>query len=514
MARQRTTKPQVSGEIWHNKKYNSAAVHGLPASAETAKSGQGIMLGGGIGIVALGAAIAFIIGMINPSPEQGDANIMATQSGGLYVKFEERLHPVTNMASARLITGQPDKASVVKETALAGFTRGPLMGIPSAPSSMEVWEDSSASWGVCDWQDTSASLSLTNADTLQTTLVAGRDTWADADTLGEERGVIVRPADAPTELWMLFGSHRAQIGPEDFATHAALGITQADISNAQVVSRGLLNAIETLPVLTAPDLFRMGETSPAVPRYEIGDVIVTEDVSDLKVYFAVTDVGVQRIPRLVADLLVNKGATTVDLPSPAAIANLPQAQRITLENYPESAPTIERPASLCYAWSRPKEGGTAATHIVFSDRIPVTSQASESVVSLLPSKRGSSEYADYYASKPGRGWYVRVTGNDPESDQAGQIAYITDSGVRHNLVPDDSGDFSPVVEALGLGGDPLPIPDSIARMYPIGPDLSQRAALVQHVNIPVDLNDGEQGERPARTNPNPTDSENLDPAQG
>lgn len=500
MARQRTTKPQVSGEIWHNNKYNSAAVHGLPASAETAKSGQGVMLGGGLGIVALGAAIAFIIGMINPSPEQGDADIMATQSGGLYVKYEDRLHPVTNMASARLITGHAGKASVVKDDALLGFTRGPLMGIPSAPSSMEAWDDASASWGVCDWQDTSAALSLTNADSLQTTLVAGRNTWAEADTLDDGKAVVVRPADAPEELWLLFGSHRAQLGPEDFATHAALGITQDDIGRAQVVSRGLLNAIETLPVLTAPDLYRMGETSQAVPQYEIGDVMVTQDVADLRVYFAVTDVGVQRIPRLVADLLVNKGASTVDLPSPAAIANLPQAQRITLENYPENAPEIQRPASICYAWSRPKDGGRAAAHIVHGDRIPVTSAAADRVVDLLPSKRGSTEFADRYVTKTGKGWYVRVTGNNPESDEAGQVAYISDAGVRYNVVPDENGDYTPIVAALGLEGEPLPIPDAIARMYPHGPDLSYRAALVQHVNIPVDLNDGEQGTRPARQN--------------
>lgn len=498
MARQRTTRPQVSGEIWHNRKYIAAAVHGLPASAESPKSGQGMMLGGGLGIVALGAAIAFIIGMINPSPEQGDADIMATQSGGLYVKYEDRLHPVTNMASARLITGNPDKASVVKDEALTGFTRGPLMGIPSAPSSMEAWEDSSASWGVCDWQDTGATLSLTNADTLQTTLVAGRDAWTDADTLDDGRAVLVRPSDAPTELWMLFGDRRAQIGPEDYATHAALGITQADIGNAQVVSRGLLNTIETLPVLTAPDLYRMGETSGAVPQYQIGDVLVTEDVAGLKVYFAVTDVGVQRIPRLVADLLANKGAATANLPSPAAVANLPQAQRIDLDNYPESAPQIVTPASLCYVWSRPQDGGRAATHIVYGDRIPVTGDVSENVVDLLPSKRGSSEFADRYVSRNGKGWYVRVTGNDPDSNQAGQVAYISDSGVRYNIVPDEGVDYAPVVAALGLGNDPLPIPDAIARMYPTGPDLSHRAALVQHVNIPVDLNDGEQGTRPAR----------------
>ena len=495
MVRRRVSKQQVSGEVWHSKKYTQASVQGLPVSKETAAGSAGIFLGGGAALVAGACALMYVMSMMDPAPEQGDAPIMATQSGGLYVQYEDRLHPVTNLASARLITGSPDKASVVDESSLSEFPRGNLMGIPSAPNSMAYRDDKSSSWGVCDWQDNGASLSLTNAEKLETTLVAGSDAWdTSASTLdsGSGNAILVRPQSDPDKRWLLFGDRRAEIKVDDYATHAALGLTAAHVSNAITVSDALLSTIPTLPVISAPELERVGETSRVVPRYNIGDVLVTVDAASANIYYAVTDTGLQRITRLVADLLINRGGKLYPNQDPADIAVYEQSQEIDLSAFPASAPQYHEPAATCFAWSKPVEGGVPATHIIFGNSVPVAPDLGSNATPMLPAVRGSSPFADFFVTKPGKGWYVRVTDDGSNARTKGQVAYITDGGIWHNIMPVDGTDYESVVNALGLSGVPAPIPASVAEQFPKGPDLDMKAALVEHVDIPVDIADGNQ----------------------
>lgn len=492
MARRRVNKSQVAGESWLSRKYNAAAIQHTPVSVDTNDTTGRWLFAVPILAIVIGLAFSFLQSKINPDPSQGEAGIMATQEGGLYVRVEDAIHPVTNMASARLIVGSPDKATVVKEKDIANQKRGPLIGIPSAPSMTSFWDDESAAWGVCEWQDRTGDLSLTNTDTYQTSLVAGKETWGEADTLDERRAMLVRPTDSPDEVWLLFRDRRAQIATDDYSTQSALGITKENIANAKMVNRGFLNSIQTLPVLSAPELKRMGESSDKVDGYRVGDVMVTGNAEGSPIYFAVTPGGVQRVTSLIADLLLNKGGRRSEVSDQRVIANAPQSDEITISNYPDSAPEIVEAPAVCYSWARPR-GATApaAAHIVYGMRIPVNDEASERVQEFLPDVRGSSSAATNYATKNGKGWYVRVTGNAANSSMEGQIAYISDNGVWYNLVPDTTGDYTEVTTALGFEGDPLPIPDSIAQMFPKGPDLSRQAAMVEHVHIPVDINDGE-----------------------
>ena len=91
-----------------------------------------MMLGGAVGALVIVAA--FVASLISPKPDSGVALIMTTRSGGMFVQFNGRLHPVTNLASARLIVGKAEEAKVVTDTALRSMPTGPLMGIPNAPN--------------------------------------------------------------------------------------------------------------------------------------------------------------------------------------------------------------------------------------------------------------------------------------------------------------------------------------------------------------------------------------------
>lgn len=501
--RRKTTRPQVSGEIWHDKKYQQAAVRGLGTAKDDYPSFG--LFGLSSVVVLLGLGFAFVSSMLNPSPEQGDNSILVTQEGGLFVKYDDRLHPVTNMASARLIVGSPDKASMVKTASLAGMARGPLMGIPSGPATLDAFTDDSAAWGVCTYQSPGSSLSLTESSLLQTTLVAGRDTWTKADTLDDGAAVIVAPSDTPDERWLLFKNRRAQLDPDDSATLAALGIDPDEIDNPVTVSDALLDAIGVLPVLTSPELARMGENSPAVRGHSIGDVLVARDAQGEQTFYAVTDSGVQRVSSLVADLLINRGGKRSEVDT-SEVVKYPTSDTIDTSNYPAQAPAITRPASVCYSWARPVDGEKAATHIVVGDNLPITAQASDSIQRLLPDRRGSSTFADFYASRGGKGWFVTITGDSEVTAQQGQLAFISDTGVLFPLVPDETYSYDDVAAALGLSEiKPLPLPDSFAQMFPRGADLSVRSALVEHVDIPVDLVEEQAPTQPsAPTSPRPT----------
>ncbi|WP_409367863.1 type VII secretion protein EccB, partial [Mycolicibacterium insubricum] len=57
-------------------------------------------------------------------------------SSALYVRVNDQLHPVLNLASARLIAGKPVSPKAVNARQLDKFGRGPLIGIPGAPERM------------------------------------------------------------------------------------------------------------------------------------------------------------------------------------------------------------------------------------------------------------------------------------------------------------------------------------------------------------------------------------------
>ena len=99
-------------------------------------------------VICLGALLYSFIspaGQINESPIIADRD-----SGALYVRVGEKLYPALNLASARLITGRPDNPHLVKANQIATLPRGPMVGIPGAPSSFHPTSPAASSWLVCD----------------------------------------------------------------------------------------------------------------------------------------------------------------------------------------------------------------------------------------------------------------------------------------------------------------------------------------------------------------------------
>jgi len=107
-------------------------------------------------VASVSAALVICLGallwsFLSPSGQINESPIIADRdSGALYVRVGNRLYPALNLASARLITGRADNPHLVRGSQIANLPRGPMVGIPGAPSNFAPQTPTKSSWLVCD----------------------------------------------------------------------------------------------------------------------------------------------------------------------------------------------------------------------------------------------------------------------------------------------------------------------------------------------------------------------------
>src|SRR5258708_33132872 len=95
---------------------------------------------------------------VKPAANMGDGQVLLSKSSGaVFVRIGDRVHPVLNLASARLIVGKNDNPKDVDDKFLNTVPRGPMVGIVGAPASIRGSDNlSMASWTVCDTLQTAS----------------------------------------------------------------------------------------------------------------------------------------------------------------------------------------------------------------------------------------------------------------------------------------------------------------------------------------------------------------------
>ncbi|SKT53146.1 type VII secretion protein EccB, Actinobacterial [Mycobacteroides abscessus subsp. massiliense] len=444
-----------------------------------------LSVGFAIGVLVLVAA--FVVSMVNPKPDSGIAAIMTTRSGGIFVQFNGRLHPVTNLASARLIVGKADEAKVATDAALRSLPTGPLMGIPSAPNLLSPRTDETAVWTVCDWRDTAVPLSLLKTGDITTAVIAGDDMLDGGTDLGNTRAVLVKPAGDPTRLWLLYRDTRAEVGRGDYAAQAALGLTPSLIETAVTVSPSLLATIAPSPVLTAPRLVNQGQPSPTVNGSAIGDVLTVTTASGSRAFYLIGSGGVQQVSPVLAQMMINTGAAQKLVDDPASVQAMPRVGIVDDSRFPAQVPTLVSEPALCWSWAKTNGELTARTRIFTNSRMPVTESGRVAAVHLLPNN-GSTDQATDSITRPGYGWYARTTGDGTDSVAAEQLLWIDPNGTRYPIdvvIARNGGvSYDPTVKALGFDSiSPTPIPAAVAKLYAPGATLSIKNAQVMQGTI-------------------------------
>jgi type VII secretion protein EccB len=275
----------------------------------------------GLVIAIVVAAGCLVLALVRPQPGADAAPVvMETQSGALYVRLGETLHPVLNLASARLIVKTNAAPQGVAASALSRSKMGPLLGIPGAPQFLgrPLGEDESR-WTVCDGRD-------------GTTVIVGGE--PQSGVLRRGQTLLVTPSSGGS-TYVLFDGRRAAVNTAEVAVARALGL---DGQIPLRVSPVLLNLIPESPPITAPRIPDAGRRGPdSLPGFPVGTVLRVARTGGDE-YYVVLREGIQRVGQVAADLVRfadSQGNRTALPIAPDVIRTTKSVTRLPVSDYPE-----------------------------------------------------------------------------------------------------------------------------------------------------------------------------------
>lgn len=215
---------------------------------------RALIVGMVIAVLITGAAA--VMAFFKPSPNIGDAQIVLSKSSGApFVRIGEQIHPVLNLASARLIIGKNESPKEVDDKFLDVVPRGPMVGIVGAPTSINRGDDmSTSSWTVCDNLTTPAVTETTGSASLQTTVLANDPVL----------GGGIRPVDADEAIltesggttYLIYHGVRAPIDVSDPVLVNGLHLQGA---SSRPMSLPLLNTFPLVDPITPVEIDGAGE---------------------------------------------------------------------------------------------------------------------------------------------------------------------------------------------------------------------------------------------------------------
>ena len=462
VARQPTTRLQVSGHRFLLRRIECALLgRDIRAINEPIRAPmQSLLAGSLLAIVVLAGGA--VLAVLRPQPASADAPIlMGKQSGALYVRIGEILHPVLNLASARLIMKTDADPLPIPESQLSASKRGPMLGIPGAPQYLGApLTDDELQWTVCD---------SGGGASQGTTVVVGRSEGPLSHRLASGQSVLVTPASGGS-TYLLYDGHRAVVNLTEAAVVRALGI---DGRNPLAVSPVLLNAVPEAPPITAPRIRNAGGRGP-LPGFPIGSVLRMAR-ADGDEYYVVLSNGVQRVGQVAADLVRfndSHGTRTAISVAPDLIRATPTVTELSVDTFPDRAPASVDVSgtTVCVGWTHRTSGGRASPEISFlTGGLPIPT-GQEPVTLTQDDGKGPAIDAVYLP--PGRSAYVRATGLSGDNARAGTRYLITDTGVRFAIHDDDAA------HDLGLPNTLIPAPWQVLAKLPAGQELSRANALV------------------------------------
>ncbi|PJE07766.1 MAG: type VII secretion protein EccB [Mycobacterium sp.] len=488
MPAQVTTRAQVNGYRFLIRRLEHALIRADSRMIHDPMRGQIRSLLVGLVIAILITGAAGVLAFFKPSPNIGNAQILLSASnGGLYVRIGDRLHPVLNLASARLITGKPDAPKSVSDKWLNQLPRGPMVGIIGAPNSIHAGADMRTSvWTACDSVATPDVAKSVGVASVQTTVVAG-DLTLDEDIrkATPAQMLLVRSSDA---VYLIFDGVRAVIDPNDAVVVNALHLQNAA---TRAISGALLNAFPLVPPIRPVMIPGAGSAMPGLPAgYPVGSVVKTVDSRGEQLYVVLPD-GLQPVSPAAADIIrySNPAAPEAREVPPSVVSRVPIVHTLAIDHYPGVSPQIvnaEPDRVVCMQWERANSAAQATVRLLVGHRLPIPDGAQP--VGLATGD-GNGPGVDSVYVKPGTGEYIQATGGEPDSRALGQLFYVSDAGVRYHIKD------LPTAAALGVTGvhDPkldtdVPqlAPWPVVSLLPAGPDLSQEAALVAHDGMGAD----------------------------
>lgn len=443
-----TNRLHVSGYRFLVRRMEHALVRGDVRMLDDPLRAQSLSMIVGCVLSVVAVVACAVAAFVRPQGAVGSAPIMAVrESGALYVRVGDTVHPVLNLASARLIAGTPADPIAVSQSVIDAANRGPAVGIVGAPARIASPLTDGA-WMVCD-------------DATGTTVVAGESL---PDTHAQGLGALVTPrGESAAVTYLLYGGWRARV---DLRNRAVVRALRLESVVPKAVSRALLDTVPEAPPIVAPRIPGAGSPGPASLRgLTVGSVVRVARASAVE-YYAVLSDGVQRVSEVAADLIRftdsqrGREMTTV---APDVIGTIPAVDPLPVVSFPEHGGVSDAPV-LCAQWRA--SGGSADTFVLSAD-----SPMLDGVPLRLAQADGAGPNVDAVFLPRGRSMLARstgVTGNGGGS----ALYYLDEFGVVYGIHDDETA------KHLGLEGPPTPAPWPVLGRLPRGPELSREAASV------------------------------------
>lgn len=417
----------------------------------------------------------FVFSVLRPGGAPGSDPVLADRStAALYVRLDDRLHPVLNLTSAWLAVGRPVDPTMVSDKQLDTFARGSLIGIAGAPERMVQSTSRDADWAVCDGSEGSP-------DSAGVSVVGGplERGGARADALPAGRAVLV---GGPEGTWLLWDGRRSAIDLADRPVTDAVGLPAATPA-PRPISPALFNAVPEGPALRVPQVPDAG-AAPAYPLpvpAPVGAVVIAYRNDGTPTNYAVLPDGLQPISPVLAAVLRNANSYGLAQPPQLGaddIARLPVSTLLGVSAFPAAPVTLIDTATApvtCAQWTKVDGAATSSMTLLSGSLLPV--RAGTPSVDLVGGSNSGT--ATRVALAPGRGYFVQTVGQQAASPPAGSLFWVSDTGVRYGIGGDRTT-TEKTVAALGLSQPPLPIPWSVLTLFAPGPALSQADALVAY----------------------------------
>lgn len=421
---------------------------------------QAVAYGAGCVLATVAVAVCAVLALVRPGSVPGDAPIlMARDTGALYVRIDDTVHPVPNLASARLIVGTPAHPVVVDDAVIAKLRRGPLVGIPGAPAQIgRPLAVDELGWELCDV-----------AEPAETVLVAGR-AERETSALRAGQGLLVsaRAVGAPT--YVLADGWRAQVDLRDIGVVRALHLEGVPV---QPVSQSLLDSVPEAPALRAPVIPGLGAAGPAMlGGLAVGTVVRVERAGAAEFYVVLTD-GLQRIGRVAADVIrfsVTQSAGEPPVVPADVAADVPVADSLAVARFPERVLPRGR-AVVCARWDPKQTGTDTNTAVAVSDSL-------SSAAVQLAQADGAGPNIDRVYIPEGRSALVQAGSLVRDARVGGPLYLLTDLGVLFGIRDAETA------EHLGLGDSVVPAPWPMLARLPRGPELNRDAASIVRDVVP------------------------------
>lgn len=458
MARQPATRLQLSGYRFLIRRTTHALVRGDTRMLDDPMRVQVISFSTGIGLAAVVLAACLVLALLRPGDALGSAPIlMARESGALHVRIGDTVHPVLNLASARLVAGTPADPQTVGAAAIAAAARGPLVGIPGAPTQIDpALSLDESGFTLCD-----------AVEPPSTVLIAG-PLRGDTRPWRPGQAVLVTPrGGSAATTYLLYDGTRAAVDLRDMAVVRALrmeGLAPVP------VSRSLLDSLREVPAVRAPHIAEAGAPGPLVlDGLTVGNVVRVARAgldAPSSEFYVVLRGGLQRIGAIAADLIRFTVAQTRGEPpliAASTAAAVPFVDSLPMTTFPER---VRQPAGgvICAGWSVRMN-----STLIVGDSLPVPD--SQRPLPLAQADQ-SGPSIDAVLIPAGRSILVRATGLAGDGGTPGPLYLINDLGVRFGIQNDTAAKY------LGLHAPAVPAPWPMLTRLPAGPELSTQAASV------------------------------------